>query len=144
MVVNNIQDAVRYIESVVATAMNPMGEKMKEIMQNEVNEQIYADHEPSVYERTGQMGEIAQIQSIESNSVVVEFKDNGDWTSAITEEHFFPLIGWEGGSVWKNKNEYSVVYYPPTEIIPESQIRIENEIPQELKRYLISQGLNVI
>ena len=90
MVVNNIQDAVRYIESVVATAMNPMGEKMKEIMQNEVNEQIYADHEPSVYERTGQMDEIAQIQSIESNSVVVEFKDNGDWTSAITEEHFFP------------------------------------------------------
>ena len=65
MVVNNIQDAVRYIESVVATAMNPMGEKMKEIMQNEVNEQIYADHEPSVYERTGQMGEFKVLNQIQ-------------------------------------------------------------------------------
>lgn len=144
MVVNDIESAVNYIKSVVSTAMTPMANKMVEIMQREVNEQIYADHEPSVYERTGQMGEIAQISSIDMNCAVVEFQDNGDWTSVSTGEHFFPIIGWEEGKVWSFKSDNVVAYYPPTTIIPDSQVKIAQQIPTELKRYLIEQGLDVI
>lgn len=144
MVVNDVQSAVNYIKSIVSTAMPTMANKMVDIMQLEVNEQIYADHEPSVYERTGQMGEIAQIHSIDMDSAVVEFKDDGDWTSVLTGEHFFPIIGWEAGRVWQFKSDTAVVYYPPTTIIPDSQVNIAMKIPQELKSYLISQGLDVI
>lgn len=144
MVVNDVQSAVNYIKSIVSTAMPTMANKMVDIMQLEVNEQIYADHEPSVYERTGQMGEIAQIHSIDMDSVVVEFKDDGDWTSVLTGEHFFPIIGWEAGRVWQFKSDTAVTYYPPTTIIPDSQVNIAMKIPQELKSYLISQGLDVI
>ncbi len=144
MVVNDIESAVNYIKSVVSTAMTPMANKMVDIMQQEVNEQIYADHEPSVYERTGQMGEIAQIASIDMNCAVVEFQDNGDWTSVSTGEHFFPIIGWEAGKVWSFKSDNVVAYYPPTTIISDSQVKIAQQIPTELKRYLIEQGLDVI
>lgn len=144
MVVNDVQSAVNYIKSIVSTGMNPMAEEMKNIMQSEVNEQIYADHEPTVYERTGQMGEIVEIKIVGTDYTTVEFKDNGDWMNASETQHFFPLLGWEAGMVWRVKSNNDIEYYPPTNIIDDSKVKINTEIPQKLKGYLISQGLDVI
>ena len=74
----------------------------------------------------------------------VEFLDNGDWKSALTGEHFFPLEGWEAGKVWKKKNGAFFDYYDKTRIMEESYNRCQTEIPEQFKQYLISKGLNVL
>lgn len=144
MVVQNVQEAINYIRATCATGMNEMGDKMKDIMKSELMEQIYADHEPSVYQRTGQLEDSANITEVNQNSVTVEFLDNGDWKSALTGERFFPLEGWEAGKVWKKKNGAFFDYYDPTRIMEESYNRCQTEIPEQFKQYLISKGLNVL
>lgn len=145
MQVQSIAEAINYIKATCATGMNEMGEQMKEIMKAELMEQIYADHEPSVYERTGQLENTPNIVEIDQNSVTVEFQDNGDWESAITGEPFFPLEGWEHGKVWKSRsNTGFYTYYEPTTIMQESEVKCKQEIPEAFKKYLISKGLNVL
>lgn len=154
MVVQNVQEAINYIKATCATGMNEMGEKMKDIMKSEVMEQIYADHEPTMYNRSGQLEDITNIAEVNWNSVTVEFQDNGQsspedvndgvWKSFVTGEHFFPLEGWEAGTVWKKRNGNHFDHYEPTTIMQESKNRCETEIPEQFKQYLRSKGLNVL
>lgn len=140
----NMQSIINSIIATCATGMNEMGENMKDIMKSELMEQIYADHEPIEYQRTGQLEDTANITEVNQNSVTVEFLDNGNWKSTLTGERFFPLEGWEAGKVWKKKNGAFFDYYDPTRIMEESYNRCQTEIPEQFKQYLRSKGLNVL
>lgn len=52
---NNIQEAIKYVEGISQDGLVSLKDDFKETMSNEIEEQIYNDHEPELYERTDQL-----------------------------------------------------------------------------------------
>lgn len=139
MTFNSIEEAITYIEGVVSGAMPVMGNEMRLIMKEAIETEIYNDHENTTGTRTGQLGECADIVETTNSSVTTEYRDSGSWSSAISGEKFFPLEGYLAGSVWgKNGTYYNA---DPT---TEAFFKANEEIPEKLKQYLISMGIDVV
>lgn len=136
---NSLDEAIAYIENAVSDAMPQMGEHMTDIMKEEIDKQIYSHHGNNTGTRTGQLGNSANVVAMDKNSVTTEYLDNGSWTSVKTGEKFFPLEGFLSTSVWAPGGGY---YYadPHTE----SLFKCIDEIPNELKMFLMSRGIPVI
>lgn len=135
---SSLDEAINYIKQAIASSMLPIGDEMEEIMKKAIQTDIYDSHSPEVYNRTGQLGETPTITHADANGVTVEYADNGDWSSAITGEHFFPLYGFKAGKVWSpNGGYYSAD--PTTTAFIECQERI----PEELVALLRNMGIPV-
>lgn len=140
---NSIDDAIKYIEGVCQNGLKSMGKEMTDIMEDEIFNQIYLDHIPKYYERTGDLLDTPKA-TVSTNNVSAEFEDNGDWSSVRKgHPHFFPLIAWEEtGTVWRSKDDGGG-FYPKTKIVNKSYQRCDKEIPPKFKEYLIKKGLDV-
>ena len=97
---SSIEEVIEYIRGVLGEALGEVGEDMKEIMVKAIQEDIYDDHSPKVYERTGQLLNTPQITEHTSDSITTEFLDNGDWSSVISGKHMFPIEEYQKGNVW--------------------------------------------
>ena len=137
MTFNSIEDAMRYIESAVASSMTQMGEEMKLIMKESIEKEIYNHHGNTTGTRTGQLGNCAEIVEMNNNSVSTEYMDKGNWSSAITDEKFFPLEGFLSGSVWAPGGYYQS---DPT---TEAFFECNEKIPEQLKARLRSMGIPI-
>ena len=145
---NSIDEAVNYIKDICANGLDDMADKMKKIMQEEIEEQIYNDHKPEYYTRTNQLKNTPET-TIGKDTVDVELMDNGDWTS-FKKKHFFPMFAWEvpdkpnrnSSYVYRSKTQNGG-YYPKTNIVEESYNKCNQEIPIKFKEYLIGKGLDV-
>ena len=138
---NNIQDAIRYIEGISQDGLVSLKDDFKETMSNEIDEQIYNDHEPEVYERTDQLRRTPEV-TISDKLLKATFEDNGNWES-WKGGHFFPMIAWEeSGSVRRSQNQGGGTY-PLTHITEGTYQKLDREIPPKFKQYLISRGLKV-
>ena len=138
---NNIQEAIRYIEGTTQDGLVSLKDDFKETMSNEIDEQIYNDHEPEVYERTDQLRRTPEV-TISDKLLKATFEDNGNWES-WKGGHFFPMIAWEeSGSVRRSQNQGGGTY-PLTHITEGTYQKLDREIPPKFKQYLISRGLKV-
>lgn len=141
MTFNSIEEAMAYIENVVASSMPRMGEEMKRIMKESIDKEIYSHHPNTTGTRTGQLGNSAEIIEVSNNGVTTEYMDNGDWESLWGKtkgQHFFPLEGFLAGSVLAPGGGYYQA--DPT---TEAFFQCNEEIPIELKQYLLSRGIPI-
>ena len=144
MIFNSLDDVISYINSICSTAMNPMGERMEEIMKNELMHQVYASYTPNQYERTGQLEDTPNIALIDSDSVTVEFQDNGDWKDVPSGNHAFPISRFEQGQVWaEGGGKNNPKYLPATNIMDESFSKCQSDIPPLLAEFLKSRGIPI-
>lgn len=140
---DSIEEAVKYIEGLVPEGLNSVKDDFIDIMQKEIETQIYKHHKPEIYERTEQLRN-TPTATVNNNYLHAEFEDNGDWTSwKKPHPHFFPMIAWdEWGSVIRSENQGGGTY-DKTNILLKSYQKCDEEIPPKFKQFLISKGLNV-
>ena len=141
---NNMDEVVNYIKRLCSQNMNTTGEKMKDIMREEIYKQIYDDHSPEEYERHYENGGLANSPQakIGADYVNAEFADNGVWES-WQGDAFFPMKAWDYWGTVIRSNKQGGGHYPKTNIVEESYNRCCEEIPIKFKEYLISKGLDV-
>lgn len=130
---NSLDDAMAYIRSQNAKAMNVVGKEMEDIMKEEVRSQVYNAYSPQEYDRTGDVEKCARVTETSATSVVAEFADEGGWTS-VKGGHYNAYEGLEDGWTW-GRGE--------TNLMETSESRIESEIPNEYKGTMNSLGVPV-
>lgn len=144
---NDLNSAINYIKDQIPGVLNECSYDMQEIMINEIMKQIYEDHTPVEYNRTGQLMDTPQMVGIDNNSVTMEFVDNGDWRSVYEpHKHMNAFAEWEAGNVWgegTNSSNGKYNYRPPTHIHEESTEKCKQEIPKKFKEYLRSRGITI-
>ncbi len=138
---NNIQEAIRYVEGISQDGLVSLKDDFKETMSNEIEEQIYNDHEPELYERTDQLKDTPEVV-IGDKLLTASFEDNGNWES-WKGGHFFPMIAWEDTGTVKRSTSQGGGTYPLTNITEGAYQKLDREIPVKFKQYLISRGLKV-
>ena len=135
---SSIEEVIEYIRGVLGEALGEVGEDMKEIMVKAIQEDIYDDHSPKVYERTGQLLNTPQITEHTSDSITTEFLDNGDWSSVISGKHMFPIEEYQKGSVWApGGGRYSA------DVLETAFTECQLEIPEKLIQILRSHGIPI-
>ena len=135
---SSIEEVIDYIRGVLGEALGEVGEDMKEIMIKAIQEDIYDDHSPKVYERTGQLLNTPQITEHTSDSITTEFLDNGDWSSVISGNHMFPIEEYQKGSVWApGGGRYSA------DVLETAFTECQLEIPEKLIQILRSHGIPI-
>lgn len=142
---NSLDEAIKYIGNVCQSGLNSVKDDMKDIMEEQLDKYIYDDHTPELYERTDQLKDTPVVM-VGNQSIVAEFVDNGDWEK-WSGGHFFPLLAWDReGSTddWvKRSQKQGGGVYPKVPILLDSYNEMDNKIPIEFKKYLISRGLEV-
>ena len=138
---NNIQEAIRYVEGISQDGLVSLKDDFKETMSNEIEEQIYNDHEPEVYERTDQLKYTPEVV-IGYKILTASFEYNCDWES-WKGGHFFPMIAWEYTGTVKRSTSQCGGTYPLTHINEGAYQKLDREIPVKFKQYLISRGLKI-
>ena len=135
---SSIEEVIEYIRGVLGEALGEVGEDMKEIMVKAIQEDIYDDHSPKVYERTGQLLNTPQITEHTSDSITTEFLDNGNWSSVISGKHMFPIEEYQKGSVWApGGGRYSA------DVLETAFTECQLEIPEKLVQILRSHGIPI-
>ena len=135
---SSIEEVIEYIRGVLGEALGEVGEDMKEIMVKAIQEDIYDDHSPKVYERTGQLLNTPQITEHTSDSITTEFLDNGDWSSVISGRHMFPIEEYQKGTVWSpGGGRYSA------DVLETAFTECQLEIPEKLIQILRSHGIPI-
>lgn len=138
---NNIQEAIKYVEGISQDGLVSLKDDFKETMSNEIEEQIYNDHEPELYERTDQLKNTPEVV-IGDKLLTASFEDNGNWES-WKGGHFFPMIAWEDSGTVRRSTSQGGGTYPLTHITEDAYQKLDREIPVKFKQYLISRGLKV-
>ncbi|MGL4453107.1 MAG: hypothetical protein ACRCTZ_18250 [Sarcina sp.] len=126
MIFNSIESVTAYVEMVLNSAMPKTGEDIKQIMDEVTQDQVKG--------WTYQM-----FDSVESDGygheAYAEFRDNGHWESIITGESVGnPIKFLEAGTTWNRG---------ASNIMDESFSRCKQEIPEKLKKYLVSRGIPI-
>ena len=135
---SSIEEVIEYIRGVLGEALGEVGEDMKEIMVKAIQEDIYDDHSPKVYERTGQLLNTPQITEHTSDSITTEFLDNGNWSSVISRKHMFPIEEYQKGTVWSpGGGRYSA------DVLETAFTECQLEIPEKLIQILRSHGIPI-
>ena len=135
---SSIEEVIEYIRGVLGEALGEVGEDMKEIMVKAIQEDIYDDHSPKVYERTGQLLNTPQITEHTSDSITTEFLDNGNWSSVISGKHMFPIEEYQKGTVWSpGGGRYSA------DVLETAFTECQLEIPEKLIQILRSHGIPI-
>lgn len=143
MVFKSLDELVAYTKVKIAASMPEVGEEMKEIMKEEVVKQAYGSFIPTIYERTGDLLDASEIAEITANSVTSEIKDNGGWNS-LRGGHFFPMYGFEGGSVWTHgSTREEPKFRPQTNIMSESKAKAQERVPKCFKTTMNGLGVPV-
>ena len=136
----SLKAALEYIEKAKADSMKEIGECVKEIMKEEIQEQVYDAYKPKEYQRTNEFINSVEITDISDDRVEVSWRDNGNWYSVIKEargeepNHMYVIHGHEMGTVWGREGE-------PTTLVKTSTERAEREVPDELIKSLGSKGI---
>ena len=142
MTFKSMDELIRYIEQSVEECMPVIGKDMTEIMEDAIITDIYQDHYPKMYQRTGDLLDTPQVVDYGRHGITVEYnEENGDWESLVGEDkefHFFPLAGYDVGKVWAEGGGYYEAH--PLDTAFE---RCEDEIPDALKKLLRSEGIPI-
>ena len=142
MIFNSLDEVVRYVEGAVLSSMPDIGKYMMEIMEEALLTDIYLDHEPNMYLRTGDLLNTPKVVDYNKNGIIVEYNEKeGGWYSLVgarAGDPFFPLAGYEVGKVWAEGGGYYEAH--PLDTALE---KCEKEIPDDLKRLLREKGIPV-
>lgn len=139
----SIDEMVAYTKAKQAKAMPETGNAQKEIMKEEVVEQIVNAYSPSMYDRTGQILESAQITGVTDSSVETEYMDNGGHTD-LNGSHAFVIERHEEGGVWSHGSTKSnPIHKPKTHLVEGSMQKVQEKIPQSYKQIMNALGVPV-
>ncbi|HBH2788375.1 TPA: hypothetical protein KRQ36_003260 [Clostridioides difficile] len=141
----SLDELVAYTKNKIAASMPEVGKEMKEIMKEEVNEQVYSGYtpvgewNPNVWGgRTGQLLDAIDVTELSSNSVTSEIQNNGNWVDAFTRNSAFPMERFEKGKVWGVGG-----YRPQTNIMEESNSKAQERVPKCFKSKMNKLGVPV-
>ncbi|PBD80411.1 hypothetical protein [Clostridioides difficile] len=141
----SLDELVAYTKNKIAASMSEVGKEMKEIMKEEVNEQVYSGYtpvgewNPNVWGgRTGQLLDAIDVTELSSNSVTSEIQNNGNWVDAFTRNSAFPMERLEKGKVWGVGG-----YRPQTNIMEESNSKAQERVPKCFKSKMNKLGVPV-
>ncbi|HBH3403017.1 TPA: hypothetical protein KSJ59_002574 [Clostridioides difficile] len=141
----SLDELVAYTKNKIAASMPEVGKEMKEIMKEEVNEQVYSGYtpvgewNPNVWGgRTGQLLDAIDVTELSSNSVTSEIQNNGNWVDAFTRNSAFPMERLEKGKVWGVGG-----YRPQTNIMEESNSKAQERVPKCFKSKMNELGVPV-
>ena len=142
---NNFDELTKYIQGVCQDGLNSLKDDFKDVMEEEIVNQIYEDHEPELYERTGQLKNTPEVV-VGDMILSAEFVDNGDWES-WSGGHYFPLLSWDkqgdSNKFVKRSQKQGGGVYPKVNIFDESYRKLDETIPNKFKAYLMSRGFEV-
>ncbi|EGT3828974.1 TPA: hypothetical protein KR288_002671 [Clostridioides difficile] len=151
MVFKSLDELVAYTKNQIKTSMPEVGKKMKEIMKEEVDRQVYSGYtpkgvwHPDLWEgRTGQLLEAVDVTELSSNSVTSEIQNNGKWFDAFSKNPAFPMERLEEGKVWgAGGTRKEPNFRPKTNIMTESETKVRTEIPLCFKSTMNGLGVPV-
>lgn len=145
---DSLDEALRYVRDRVEDAMQPMGNKMADIMGEEVKTQVYDSYTPNVYKRKGQLAKCHKCTEVGKYYATAEYVDEGDWFSILSKrkKHMFPIPAFESGKVWDKGTDiwHGVYKYrEATKLMENSYNKCLVDIPREFKEYLERLGFDV-
>lgn len=124
------------IENSSARALQQSGEYVEQEFSEMIQKQVYGSYSPRVYSRTGALGESPRMVSLSKHHATIIFRDLGNWSSVITGEPFFALLGLESGSTW-GRNATNI----GQEI---SSDRFKRGIGDEYYEAMLAQGIPIV
>lgn len=110
MVFDSMSELRSYVLNVMDDCATICAEEMLEIMEKEIDKQVYGEYSPNMYVRTMDLSKTPTILSADRTGMHTEFSDNGGWYSlvgATKGQHFFAMYGLEGGRTW-GRNETQI------------------------------------
>ena len=110
MVFDSMSELRNYVLGVMDNCAIICAEEMLEIMEKEIDKQVYGEYSPNMYVRTMDLSKTPTILSADRTGMHTEFSDNGGWYSlvgATKGQHFFAMYGLEGGHTW-GRNETQI------------------------------------
>ncbi|MCC0705099.1 hypothetical protein IC213_18750 [Clostridioides sp. ES-S-0049-02] len=151
MVFKSLDELVAYTNNQIKASMPEVGKKMKEIMKEEVNKQVYSDYTPrGVWRpdlwggRTYDLLNSVDVTELSSNSVVSEIQNNGRWFDVFSKNPAFPMVRLEKGKVWAaGGTRKEPNFRPKTNIMSESETKVRAEIPLCFKSTMNGLGVPV-
>ncbi|MCC0705075.1 hypothetical protein IC213_18630 [Clostridioides sp. ES-S-0049-02] len=149
MVFKSLDELVAYTKNQIKASMPEVGKKMKEIMKEEVNKQVYSDYTPrGVWHpdlwggRTYDLLNSVDVTELSSNSVVSEIQNNGRWFDAFSKNPAFPMVRLEKGKVWAaGGTRKEPNFRPKTNIMTESEAKVRTKIPKCFKSKMNELGV---
>lgn len=149
MVFKSLDELVAYTKNQIKASMPEVGKKMKEIMKEEVNKQVYSDYTPrGVWHpdlwggRTYDLLNSVDVTELSFNSVVSEIQNNEKWFDAFSKNQAFPMERLEKGTVWgAGGTRKEPNFRPKTNIMTESETKVRTEIPKCFKSKMNELGV---
>ncbi|WP_024622383.1 hypothetical protein [Metaclostridioides mangenotii] len=139
----SIDEMFAYVKDQNNKAMPVVAKEQKEIMKEEVIEQVVNAYSPNMYDRTGQILESAQITGVTDSSVETEYLDNGGHTD-LNGSHAFVIERHEEGGVWSHGSTKSnPIHKPKTHLVEGSMQKVQEKIPQSYKQIMNALGVPV-
>ena len=143
MVFDSMGELRNYVLGVMDSCAEICAEEMLEIMEKEINEQVYNGYSPNMYVRTGDLAKTPTKISANRTGMHTRFEDNGGWYSLVGNsagQHFFPFYGLEEnlhstGGTWGRDS---------TNVIEQSMVNCYAQIPDKYKEAMIAFGIPVI
>jgi hypothetical protein len=133
----NLNELAKYLNKVTNQSLaTDVGNKVKQVMQEHVVEDVYDEYTPTIYERTGRFAKEIEITSIQNGVEVSPTREeNGRYIPAIIETG--KGYSWKGSEIYKTKQKRPFVERTIDELVQ------KNTHVEELKKSLRKKGLDV-
>lgn len=125
----------KYIEKASRQSMKEVGEELKDIFKEAIQEEVYDAYSPSKYERTYQLRDkMVEITRATGDSVEVSVTHTGDHISYVNGTRFYVPYGLEGGHTWgRGATNIEKVAYQ----------KAERDIPNKYKKEMKARGIPI-
>lgn len=134
---NNLSELTRFLNKTVHSALvRDVGAKVKHVMQEHVEKDVYAPYSPAQYKRTGRLAKEIEVISVsEGVSITPVREERGNYIPLIIETG--QGYTWKGSEIYKTKQRRPFVENTKKEIL-NGNIHVE-----ELRNSLRKSGLDV-
>ena len=125
----------KYIEKASRQSMKEVGEELKDIFKEAIQEEVYDAYSPSKYERTYQLRDkMVEITKSTGDSVEVSVTHTGDHISYVNGTRFYVPYGLESGHTWgRGATNIEKVAYQ----------KAERDIPNKYKKEMKARGIPI-
>ena len=143
MVFDSMGELEAYVLKIMDNCAEICAEEMLEIMENEINNQVYNGYSPNMYVRTMELLRTPTKISADRSGMHTRFEDNGGWYSlrgSAKGQHFLPFYGLEEdlhstGGTWGRGS---------TDVIGQSDEMCKMNIPMKYKEAMRAFGIPIV
>lgn len=130
----SLEDLMVYVNKATTNSMREVGEELKEVMKDAIDDEVYNSYDPKVYERTEQLKNMVELTDVGNNSAEVRVTHTGGHISYIKGTRFYVPYGLEDGHTWGRG---------ATDIEGCAMDKAEDRIPEKYKQAMNSRGIPI-